>query len=447
MANSPKNRDAKARIPDLGGLREFSESTDRETPVAFVGREEQIGALKRDLEARFRQRQGWEGPGFPPAWEGATWLFQGAPGAGKTALLRRLKNLKVNGRAVRVCLIDDEADLYNDFRMKRKIAEAFVSGSAAKMVGTDTTQTGKGAKVGGGVSGFGARLEGSADASKGKSEQRAGLTWEDCVNKEKSQSSSPLLLLFDEAQALENQAGPQLRWLHKGEHGLPIVPVFGGLAWTKERFGELGISRFSAGRVHTLEALSKDERREVVRAFFEKFRVAGVKEAGKKWERRIADVCQGWPQHLHAGLQALAGGLVKGGVDGDLRCVDGKSVLEKEAARRKAYYQDRLGSAQLKAKRHLVAASVVRMPEGAKMAADDLADIIAGIHSETVAARAPSRLQLPEGHSPAKFVRAIIRAGILHEDGDGYLSVPIPSFRDFLEGLAPGTETLPSPAP
>ncbi len=229
MSDSPKHRDAKARSPDLGGLKEFARRGDRQDPPAFAGRKEQINGLAEDLQDRMNA---WRS-GSDDAWKGATWLFQGAPGAGKTALLSRLKSLAmqvpggdggINGELrARVCAMDDEVDLHDDFRLKRKIAEAFVPGAAAKMLGTDTTQTGKGAKVGGGVSGFGARLEGSADASKGKSEQRAGLTWEDFVNKEKSQNASPLLLLFDEAQALDDRAGPQLRWLHKGEHGLPII--------------------------------------------------------------------------------------------------------------------------------------------------------------------------------------------------------------------------------
>ncbi len=442
MAKNPTGRDVKTRIPDLRGLREFSESTDRETPVAFVGREEQIGALKRDLEARFRQRQGWEGPGFPPAWEGATWLFQGAPGAGKTALLRHLKNLKVNGRAVRVCLIDDEADLHDDFRLKRKIAEAFVPGSAAKMVGTDTTQTGKGAKVGGGVSGFGTRLEGSADASKGRSEQRAGLTWEDFANKEKSQSSSPLLLLFDEAQALEDRAGPQLRWLHKGEHGLPIIPVFGGLAWTKERFGELGISRFSGGRVHTLEALSEGDCKEVVQAFFSIFRVVGSEQEREEWAKTIARESMGWPQHLHAGLQGLAEALAEAG--GVLEGTDRPKALKGVADRRQEYYEARISSFErnFHEVRFLAAALVAYMhkKESGRPSTMRLGAAIDRGHVQRLALDWPGMnleeddpdLALPEGVSGKDLVRAMVHAGIFHKGENGMLHVPIPSFADHL---------------
>ncbi len=443
MANSPKSRGAKTRIPDLRGLKEFSESTDRETPVAFVGREEQTGALKRDLEARFRQWQGWEGRGDPPKWKGATWLFQGAPGAGKTALLECLEGLKINGRAVRVCLIDDEADLHNDFRLKRKIAEAFVPGSAAKMVGTDTTQTGKGAKVGGGVSGFGARLEGSADASKGKSEQRAGLTWEDFVNKEKSQSSSPLLLLFDEAQALEDQAGPQLRWLHKGEHGLPIIPVFGGLAWTAGRFYDLGISRTALRRVHTLEALSEDDCKVVAQAFFDKYGVLGSSQEREEWAETIARESQCWPQHIQASLQGLAEALAEAG--GDLGKTDREKALKGGFDRRKEYYEARLASFGRRFRKlpYLAAAAIAYLDRDRSglLSTARLGRAVDRGHVKRLALSWPKmnleeddpELMLPRGVTGVDAVEAMIDAGMIHEGVNGVLHVPIPSFADYLK--------------
>ncbi len=85
----------------------------------------------------------------PNAWTGATWLFQGAPGAGKTALLSRLGSLTIrptgdgdnsNGEpvGVNVCLIDEEAALHNPAKLKKKIAEAFLSGAAREMEGRES---------------------------------------------------------------------------------------------------------------------------------------------------------------------------------------------------------------------------------------------------------------------------------------------------------------------
>ncbi len=445
MADSPKNRDANARIPDLRGLKEFAQKSDRQDPPAFAGRKDQIEGLAKDLRTRTKDSMA----GKSDAWEGATWLFQGAPGAGKTALLRHLQNLKIQapsgdgaasgGVPVRACSITDQHVLSDPWELRKKIAAVWVPEAEKDLETRRLLELGADLKV----------IRG------GRKTDGPLMSWGDVVKKVlgKPGEYPPLLLMVDEAQKLDDAAEKQVLWLHQGNDGLPIIPVFGGLAWTKERFGELGISRFSSGRVHTLEALSEDDCREVAKAFFGKFDVAGVDEEGEKWEDLIVRRSQGWPQHLHAGLQALAGGLVKEGVDGDLERLDGKAVLQDEAERRKRYYQDRLGSAFLKSKRHLAAAAVARMPEGSEMVADDLADIVAGIHGETVAAKNPSRLQLPDGYSSARFVRSMVYAGILHEDGDGCLSVPIPSFRDFLTELAPdqsaalGTGNPPSPAP
>ncbi len=95
MADSPKNRDANARIPDLRGLKEFAQKSDRQDPPAFAGRKDQIAGLAKDLRTRTKDSMA----GKSDAWEGAAWLFQGAPGAGKTALLRHLQNLKIQAPA------------------------------------------------------------------------------------------------------------------------------------------------------------------------------------------------------------------------------------------------------------------------------------------------------------------------------------------------------------
>ncbi len=459
MGNGPKNRDVKIQSPDIEGLRDFAGRTGRQDPPAFVGRKDIIEKLAEDLRYR---REAWRKQ-EKDAWEGATWLFQGAPGAGKTALLRRLKELAVSdeekkgtalarvlrsslfGRqasrygGVQALLINEDSVFYSLDALKGKIAKVIDPKAGEEMEEALTTEES-----------FNLRLY-----QHKRSSTRFQKSWDQFVEEVGKNPGKypPLLLMFDEAQALADEAGESLRWLHKGTHGLPIVPVFGGLAWTRMRFKSLELSRLDIDRVHTLELLSTNECREAARKFLDKYRVIGVTRAREKWAEMIARECMGWPQHLHVGLQGLAEALVQS--KGYLEKANKKVVIEGGDSRRNAYYQDRLDSDSLKSKRYLVASAVARMPEGAKMAADDLADIVAGIHSETVAAKNPSRLRLPDGYSPAKFVRSMVYAGILHEDGDGYLSVPIPSFRDFLKerysppdrDAAPGTENPPSPAP
>ncbi len=63
--------------PDIDGLRKFIGTGARESARFFVGREREIGAVEA-LCGKFTK-------GAVP---GATTVIQGAPGAGKTSILR-----------------------------------------------------------------------------------------------------------------------------------------------------------------------------------------------------------------------------------------------------------------------------------------------------------------------------------------------------------------------
>ena len=77
---------AEPSTPDLPGLGRFARSGDRRPPPAFVGRRNILDAVEADLED---QLDDWR-KGVLGAFAGVTWLLQGAPGAGKTALLTHL---------------------------------------------------------------------------------------------------------------------------------------------------------------------------------------------------------------------------------------------------------------------------------------------------------------------------------------------------------------------
>ena len=118
-------------------------------PIFFAGRTDEVGAVELDLARLVRQRMGGEKKGPPPKWKGVTRLFQGAPGAGKTALLERLgENLtfRLPGQRrpqpVQACLIHDEDDLYDGDRFRKKIANDVLrylsQGSAWGVAGSDS---------------------------------------------------------------------------------------------------------------------------------------------------------------------------------------------------------------------------------------------------------------------------------------------------------------------
>ncbi len=71
--------------PDLAGLTAFTGRKDRQSALFFAGRAREIEAVERTCAAALDSVRA----GAP--FQGATRLFQGAPGAGKTALLTALQ--------------------------------------------------------------------------------------------------------------------------------------------------------------------------------------------------------------------------------------------------------------------------------------------------------------------------------------------------------------------
>ena len=420
ITKNPAPQTPVSQTPDLEGLREFATETGRVDPPVFVGRGEFIREFQRDIQTRTRK---WY-DGKPGPWKGGSWLFQGAPGAGKTALLRELKKITVPNsvglyKNPEVCMLKKEA-LNSDTKLESELLSLFPGNWLGDLI----------REIGLRLSLFGGGGEISAE------KQAATKAWRRKVKKAMNNPGAfrPLLVMIDEAQEIEDKARAQLGWLHEGTHGLPILPVFGGLAWTRKRFKKLGLSRIDGNRAITLKRLPRNNCLEAVRRFFEKYRVIASPQAKEKWAQAIADDCMGWPQHLHFSLQGMALALIAPGVDGNLDRLDEKDLAtarQYAKEQRNDYYSDRLDSDSLKGKRYLTAAAAERLARNPKMTEDELGVEIEKIHSLGVS-RKFIRSCLPEGLSGEKFAQGMTHAGILQEDGDGYLSVPIPCFHNYL---------------
>ncbi len=83
----------RARRPDLKALEAFAALGDRRSSPFFAGRKDRMDAVERlCAEALAVARKG-------EAMGGATQLIQGAPGAGKTALLSEMARRWTNGES------------------------------------------------------------------------------------------------------------------------------------------------------------------------------------------------------------------------------------------------------------------------------------------------------------------------------------------------------------
>ena len=375
--------------PDLEGLRFFSEPSDRERAAFFVGRAGEIEDIERALARAQRHAQAGQRSA------GATRLVQGAPGAGKSALLARLEEKWTQaGRQAPLVLLVHLGELADPDRMAQAIATRLDPRRAERFRRTET----RSGSIG--VSGFGA-LARIFPPDR----------WE-----------RPLCLLVDEVQNLEPGQAGVVRRLHEAVDGLPIVPVLAGLANARDVLAKRGISRLSVGTVQMLGRLEPGQPAESVRMMLEGFRVEAAEAEAARWAGLLEDLSDRWPQHLRNGMRALAEGLLASG--GALASVDERAVLAGAEERRLDSYRARR-SPEMLGSGLLLAAVMDAVPE-------DGLGYVGTLRLIEENAGAASGRRLPPGMGPEEYLDHLVHRGALQDDGTGRLACPIPSFRRFL---------------
>ena len=422
--------------PDFNGLMKFEKLTDRQESPFFAGRVAEI----EDIEGACASALSAARAGRLP--RGETRLLQGAPGAGKTALLAHLQQKWAEeedapaAAELHVDVLDSERTL------ALKIVEALdrnlpaiaggdlAAGREAEFRTSRTTDIEGGGGIFSVVSGRVRRstatepLDPSLDAIR---RLHPPHEWR-----------RPLCLMFDEAQRIGTHQISALEKLHLGTCGIPVVPVLAGLADTQDVLRRHRLSRIYDLGIWNLGPLSAGDAARSVEMFLDGFRIDRA-VAGFDWPSELAARSDGWPQHLHTAMQALAHGLLE--ADGRLADVDAVAVLREARARRENSYWARVSPAMSRA-RGLVAEVMKSLPEGG-LADDNMLDLIDETAEDPSGPRA---VRLPEGMTSTGFLDHLIEIGALQSDGRGRLVCPIPSFRDFLvRGYAMAPEPEPSP--
>ncbi len=251
---------------------------------------------------------------------GTTFLIQGAPGAGKTALLCKCgelvkdlgwKTVEVNPRA-----------LWNSDELLHSLGLGKRPG-----VTEASAEVGAGSLVRAGIkSGLPART--TLEILRG--------------------GDDPLLLRLDEAQMLQTTISPLppdqygiatglLNAIHNGRLDRPVILIAAGLGPTTKTFESLGISRFAKRCRVELGALGKEAERAVLRDWLtEDGKATGDTTA---WIDAIAKETHGWPQHI---LSYVEPALDQLHADKTVMTAEGlNAVLEAGRAGRTAYYKQR----------------------------------------------------------------------------------------------------------
>ncbi len=385
---------------DPTALQKYINKKDRAAPLFFTGRREELAIAHAALD---NLKEGEA--------EGNTVVFQGAPGAGKTALLNHLKE-KFRSRcdvarlsastthkpniALFEVLEQIEPDIAETLRQSHQLT---VQGDLKAMV------------LEGGVS----------SASTTMPQEIVSINQLMTVRKNKN---VPLVLFLDEAQNangdLPDGKSSILQQLHEGVAG-NVSLIAGGLSSTCARLNRLGISRLSYSNTATLQPLREQEVIASLEAFLnnEDFCIDGRGYDTTPLQQIVINESFGWPQHLTSTLHAISEELIK--VGGQLAECDINAIQQRSQARREDYYMRRAETIP----DPLLYELVTTVPKGGGVSELE-------IHKAVERAYANERLL--EKTLPAEDAfDTLVHRGVLQEDGTGNLTVPIPSMHDYIK--------------
>ena len=372
------------------------ESGDRGPAAFFHGRSDELEAFHRVLNEARKFRGG------------TTFLVQGAPGVGKTALLDECRAQAI---ADGWCAahISPRA-LHDPAKLARHLNESHVTRSSQF-------------SESGGNGGATACKEASAHHAKGHSVELQGPT----VGGLLMDAALPngLLLILDEAQNLEIERrrgedveasiSELLDEIHNGRIGAPVVLLAGGLGTTDSVFEELGTVRFSRQNCRRLDSLDIEPTRAVIEDWLVHAGCASTETPYfARWASTLAAGSFGWPQHIHIYAQAGAQWLYDNG--GELTFTVPNEVLETARAERGQYYKRRVKGFRPP---HRTAFADLLRKKGMRTVL---------LEDEVVTA-----LQSHQSREEAlDMFRTLLRKGVIAETSYGHLRVPIPSMHDWL---------------
>ena len=385
----------------------------------FRGREEEYGVYRSAVTSLSEGIVG-----------GGTMVIQGAPGAGKSALMEECMEAvrrhstpeapwvavairpETLNSAVDVMILLIEAANAENERLS-KMAPGAIAGKLKGLLET-------GRKFYGELSERGIGLAGVSIGGK----PEAGSNGDTYIPSERVfRDAAPLLenlhlvVLVDEAQNIP-VSGPTkgvMDCLHNPPANIPLVAAFFGLSDTQDVLRQCGLSRFADERVVTLEPLPDEDAACAIRSAFDAYGFTGTPEDREVWVSRLADLSQGWPQHINRVAVAAARVICDNG-----GCIDGallEQVLESGRKRKDAYYAGRLAAASRPPWVYRQMALVAR-EKGGVLPYDDLRQFLA---EETL----------------DEFLTNALHVGLLAQTKHlpYHYQIPIPSFGDYLRAL------------
>ena len=417
------------------GLADYIQTLDRSAPPYFAGRKRLLSDIEDACMAVWRRHEN-----RLAQIEGSTWMIYGAPGAGKSSVLKYLRyawqqgafmTLDAAGRErstpTPAMLYCDSSELYSLEEFCEKLAD-FVSRDQAKNLFAQISKTMR-------VSGSGSVgiVKGSIEheSTKQHDADRASLS---VLVKVLSHSKwkRPVVIAIDEAQNLpgdpRSPEGRFLRAMQENQSQLPVIVLLAGLSDTKMRVRELGLSRLSKNRVCSLNGLDAAEVAELKAGFCTHFEV----DLGRYSDEfdALLQRTDGWAAHLQNCLQAFSEVYLE--AQCEIETVDFARVEQLSLATRMEYYHARRSNAMKDSPGLL--GTLMKQLTGSEERWQVL-DMIQRIADDNASSRSRTK-KLPPGMSTDDYYNDLIHSGALQERNDGKVVCPIPSFRQFLIELS-----------
>ncbi len=361
---------------------------------------------------------------------GGTMIFQGAPGAGKSALMAEcLEAVRQHSSpkdpwvavAIKPETLQSPVDVVmrlveaanTEMERLRRLESGSLTGKLDEFLERSRQLHQELAERGVGLGGI-------SVGGRATVENRGETTWS---SEQVFRNAAPLLAHLhlvvgvDEAQNIpvsESTRGV-VDCLHSPPGDIPLVAAFFGLSDTQNVLRQCGLSRFADGRVANLEPLAEDEAANAIRSVLDIYGFAGMLPDRAEWVTRLAELSQGWPQHINRVAVAAAQVILDSGRHPE------KSSLEKALAlgreRKEAYYAGRLAAGARPPWAYRQMARVDQQ-KGGVLPLDDLRQFLAE-------------------ESLEDFLTNALHAGLLAQVKQlpYHYRIPIPSFGDYLRAL------------
>lgn len=244
--------------------------------------------------------------------------------------------------------------------------------------------------------------------------------------------ASPLLenvrivLFVDEAQntPVGDSTKGVMNCLHNPPGKIPLLAAFFGLSDTQQVLHQCGLSRLADERVRNLEPLSMEDAAGSIQCMLEAYYI-GTDEGKAVWAKALAELSQGWPQHINR--VGVAAGRVLRSNERRLEQDILEQALERGTERKNAYYAGRMETRLEKIWVYKQLALTAGKKDGK----------FANVLSYQEISLICEPVCRASGETVHEFLTDALHAGLIAPAPAllGYYKIPIPSLGDYLRAL------------